>query len=57
MTHYGMGKEARMAAGITDGLVRLSVGIENVHDILSDIEQALNKVEAEGIKEAKQVSV
>ncbi len=43
MTHHSMGKEAREAAGITDGLVRLSVGIENVNDIISDLEQALKK--------------
>jgi len=46
MTHASMGKEARESAGITDGLVRLSVGIENVEDILEDLEQALKKVEA-----------
>lgn len=44
MTHLTMGKEARETAGITDGLVRLSVGIENVNDIISDLEQALNEV-------------
>lgn len=44
MTHFSMGKESREAAGITDGLVRLSVGIENVDDIIADIEQALEKV-------------
>jgi methionine-gamma-lyase len=44
MTHAGMTKEAREAAGISDGLVRYSVGIENVEDILEDLEQALAKV-------------
>jgi methionine-gamma-lyase len=39
-----MGKEAREDAGITDGLVRLSVGIEDVSDIIADLEQALQKV-------------
>ena len=34
MTHFSMGKEAREAAEITDGLVRLSVGIENVDDLI-----------------------
>jgi len=43
MTHLSMGKEARESAGITDGLVRLSIGIENVKDIISDLEQALTK--------------
>ena len=44
MTHYSMGNEAREAAGITDGLVRLSVGIENVHDLIDDLEQALHVI-------------
>lgn len=42
MTHASMGKEARETAGITDGLVRLSVGIESVDDIIQDLEQALD---------------
>ncbi len=42
MTHASMGKEAREAAGITDGLVRLSVGIENVNDLIADLEKALD---------------
>jgi methionine-gamma-lyase len=45
MTHFSMGREAREAAGITDGLVRLSVGIENVNDIIEDLEQAFSKIE------------
>lgn len=44
MTHLTMGKEARETAGITEGLVRLSVGIENVGDIISDLENALEQV-------------
>ncbi len=44
MTHYTMGKQARETAGISEGLVRLSVGIENVNDIIDDLEQALEKV-------------
>ncbi len=47
MTHFSMGKEARVAAGITDGLVRLSVGIENVNDIIEDLEQAFSKIKLE----------
>ena len=43
MTHYTLGKEGRAEAGITDGLVRLSVGIENADDLLNDLEQALAK--------------
>ncbi len=41
MTHAGVGARARKAIGITDGLVRISVGIENVEDIIADLEQAL----------------
>lgn len=41
MTHAGMAREDRIAAGISDGLVRLSVGIEDIEDILADLEQAL----------------
>jgi methionine-gamma-lyase len=45
MTHFSMGKAARAMGGITEGLVRFSVGIENVNDIINDLEQALKKVE------------
>ena len=41
MTHAGMSREIREAAGITDGLVRISVGIEDVDDIIADLEQGL----------------
>jgi len=41
MTHASMTWENRLAAGITDGLVRLSVGIEDLEDILADLERAL----------------
>jgi methionine-gamma-lyase len=41
MTHYGVPREKREQYGITDGLIRMSVGIENVQDILMDLEQAL----------------
>ncbi len=44
MTHSKMDKAAREAADITDGLVRLSVGIEAVDDIIGDLKQALDKV-------------
>jgi methionine-gamma-lyase len=44
MTHSKMSKEARENAGITDGLVRLAVGIEDVEDIIADLEQSLEKV-------------
>ena len=41
MTHAAVGEEARRKIGITDGLVRISVGIEDVEDILADLDQAL----------------
>lgn len=41
MTHAGMEIEAQIAAGITQSLVRISVGIEDIDDIISDLEQAL----------------
>jgi methionine-gamma-lyase len=42
MTHFSVPKEKRELYGITDGLIRMSVGIENVQDILTDLEQALD---------------
>ena len=51
MTHFSMGKEARAIGGITEGLVRLSVGIENVNDIISDLKQAFQIVEKAKIAE------
>jgi methionine-gamma-lyase len=44
MTHAGLSKEAREEAGITDGLVRFSVGIEEYEDIIADLEHALSLV-------------
>jgi cystathionine gamma-lyase len=41
MTHASIPVETRRAAGLADGLVRLSVGVENVEDLLADVEQAL----------------
>jgi cystathionine beta-lyase/cystathionine gamma-synthase len=41
MTHAGLGEKGRAAIGITDGMVRISVGIENVEDIIADLDQAL----------------
>lgn len=46
MTHSSMTKERREAAGIKDGLIRLSVGIEHIDDLLIDLEQAFIKVGA-----------
>jgi methionine-gamma-lyase len=44
MTHSKVSREARLHAGITDGLVRLSVGIEKIDDLIRDMEQALAKI-------------
>lgn len=44
MTHSKLGQQDRIDAGITDGLVRFSVGIEDAKDILADLEQALAKI-------------
>lgn len=44
MTHAAIPREERLVAGITDGLVRLSVGIEDIGDIIEDLEQALVKI-------------
>ena len=41
MTHEMMGKEAREKIGIGDTLVRISIGVENVDDLIEDLDQAL----------------
>jgi methionine-gamma-lyase len=41
MSHFGVAREQRLEYGITDGLIRMSVGMENIADILADLEQAL----------------
>ncbi|RPJ83990.1 MAG: PLP-dependent transferase [Acidobacteria bacterium] len=44
MTHAGMARKDRLEAGITDGLVRYAVGIEDTDDLIADLEQALERV-------------
>lgn len=44
MTHATLSPEDRLKAGITDGLIRLSVGVEDVNDLMADINQALDRV-------------
>jgi cystathionine beta-lyase len=44
MTHASIPKEERMKNGLTDSLIRLSVGVEDAQDLLADLEQALSKV-------------
>jgi cystathionine beta-lyase/cystathionine gamma-synthase len=42
LIHAHQSDEERRAAGISSGLIRLSVGIENVEDIIEDLDQALS---------------
>ena len=42
-THYAVSPENRHASGITDGTIRLSVGLEHVDDIIADLAQALEQ--------------
>ena len=44
MTHYGIPRDERIKYGITDGLIRMSVGIENMEDLEWDLTQALAKI-------------
>ncbi len=44
MTHATLPRDERLRAGVTDGLIRLSVGIENEHDLIDDLERALARI-------------
>ncbi len=44
MTHAAVGEKGRREVGITDGMVRISVGIENIEDIIDDLNQALGAI-------------
>ena len=41
MTHASIEEKERVALGVTENLIRISVGLENVEDIIADLEQAL----------------
>ncbi len=43
MTHASIPREVRARIGVVDGLIRLSVGIEDVDDLVDDLTQALSK--------------
>lgn len=43
MTHAALSRKARLEAGITDGLIRVSVGLEDTDDIIADLDQAIRK--------------
>jgi len=45
MTHVSMSEEARKAAGITNGLIRLSIGLEDTADLIADLERALAEID------------
>jgi cystathionine beta-lyase/cystathionine gamma-synthase len=42
MTHASIPREARLKSGLTDSMLRLSIGIEDTEDLIADLEQALN---------------
>jgi methionine-gamma-lyase len=44
MTHAALSPEDRIESGVTDGLIRFSVGIENIEDVIADLDQALARV-------------
>jgi cystathionine beta-lyase/cystathionine gamma-synthase len=44
MTHASVDEAKRQRLGITDGLVRISVGIEDTDDIIADLDQALGQI-------------
>ena len=43
MTHAGLSAEEKARLGVTDSLIRLSVGLEDAEDLIHDIDQALDK--------------
>ena len=43
-TSVNMPREVRLAAGIADGLIRVSVGVEDLADLIADVDQALGRV-------------
>ena len=47
MTHKSIPAEKRQAAGVADSLIRLSVGLEEVEDLVADLEQAFSKLKIE----------
>jgi cystathionine gamma-lyase/cystathionine beta-lyase/cystathionine gamma-lyase/homocysteine desulfhydrase len=44
MTHAALGEEGRKQIGLTDGMVRISVGIEDADDLIADLNQALGAI-------------
>ena len=48
MTHSGVARELREEIGLSDALIRISIGIENVEDLISDLAQGLEYVRDAG---------
>ena len=44
MTHAALGEKGRKGIGLTDGMVRISVGVEDIDDIVQDLDEALKAV-------------
>jgi cystathionine beta-lyase/cystathionine gamma-synthase len=44
MTHAALGEKGRKAIGLTDGMVRISVGVEDADDIIEDLDEALKAI-------------
>jgi cystathionine beta-lyase len=53
MSHAAMPKEERERRGISDGLLRISVGLEDADDLIKDFEQALAKLPAHAINKLR----
>lgn len=47
MTHSPYSQEERLEAGISDTLIRISVGLENAEDLITDLEHSLNQIRLE----------
>lgn len=56
MTHSGVGAEARRAAGISDSLIRLSIGLEAEADLIADLEHGLAAVQSPQPGEAPDIA-
>ncbi len=57
MTHASIPREQRLAVGLTDSLIRLSVGVEDVEDLIADLDQALQQLGSVGQVAANEVAV
>ena len=44
-THAQMSEEERLAGGVQQGTIRISVGLENIEDLIADLQQAFDKIQ------------